>query len=87
MNHEVCEGGGRGMNQEPCAYCTTVNWETDSPYDRDKLIDKKKLARDVVINNSELLVMNYHIGYFGVKERKNINYCPMCGRKLATELN
>ena len=27
--------------QEPCEYCTTVNWETDSPYDRDKLIDKK----------------------------------------------
>ena len=36
--------------QEPCEYCMTVDWETDSPYDRGKLIDKKELTRATVIN-------------------------------------
>ena len=68
--------------QEPCEYCTTVDWETDSPYDRGKLIDKKELTRATVINGEELLSLDYRIGYFVVTERKIINYCPMCGRKL-----
>ena len=67
---------------EPCEYCTTVEWETDSPYDRDKLISKKELARNVMINGRELLVLSYQVGFFGVRERRDINYCPMCGRKL-----
>ena len=60
-------------------------WETDSPYDRGKLIDKKELTRATVINGEELLSLDYCIGYFVVTERKIINYCPMCGRKLEVE--
>ena len=68
--------------QEPCEYCTTVEWETDSPYDRDKLISKKELARNIMINGRELLVLSYQVGFFGVRERRDIKYCPMCGRKM-----
>ena len=71
--------------QEPCEYCSAVDWETESPYDRDKLINKKALARAVTINGNQLLVLTYKIGYFGVTDRKTINYCPMCGRKLEVE--
>lgn len=71
--------------QEPCEYCTTVEWETDSPYDRDKLISKKELARNVMINGRELLVLSYQVGFFGVRERRDINYCPMCGRKMEVD--
>ena len=75
-------GKSKRALQEPCEYCTTVDWETDSPYDRGKLIDKKELTRTTVINGEELLSLDYSIGYFVVRERKIINYCPMCGRKL-----
>ena len=68
--------------REPCEICTTVEWETDSPYDRDKLISKKELARNVMINGRELLVLSYQVGFFCVRERRDIKYCPMCGRKL-----
>ncbi len=71
--------------QEPCEYCTTVEWETESPYDRDKLISKKELARNVMINGRELLVLSYQVGFFCVRERRDIKYCPMCGRKLEVE--
>lgn len=68
-----------------CEYCEKVYFETDDPRDRQKLIDKQGLMRDVYVNDNELFNVEYHLGYFLIKDRCEINYCPMCGRKLECE--
>lgn len=68
-----------------CEYCEKVYFETDEPRDRDKLIHKKSLAQSFYINGNEFLDVEYHYGYFLIKDRCEINYCPMCGRKLEME--
>lgn len=65
-----------------CQYCEKVHFETDDPRDRRKLIDKKSLAQSFYINGNEFLNVEYYYGYFSIKDRCEINYCPMCGRKL-----
>ena len=68
-----------------CEYCEKVYFETDDPRDRQKLIDKQSLISNVYVNSNELLNVEYHIGYFSIKDRREINFCPMCGRKLESE--
>lgn len=65
-----------------CEYCEKVSFETGNPSDRKKLIDKQSLMSNVYVNGNELLNVEYHLGYFSIKDRHEINYCPMCGRKL-----
>ncbi len=68
-----------------CEYCEKVYFETEDPRDRRKLLDKKSLAQSFYINGNEFLNVEYHLCYFSIKDRCEINYCPMCGRKLECE--
>lgn len=68
-----------------CEYCEKVYFETDDPRDRRKLIDKQSLISNVYVNGNELLNVEYHIGYFSIKDRCKINYCPVCGQELERE--
>ena len=68
-----------------CRYCEKVSFETDNPSDRQNLIDKQSLMSSVYVNGNELFNVEYHLCYFSIKDRCEINYCPMCGRKLEHE--
>ena len=68
-----------------CEYCEKVSFETDDPRDRRKLLDKKSLAQSFYINGNEFLNVEYYYGYFLIKDRCKINYCPMCGQELERE--
>lgn len=69
-----------------CEYCETqVFFETDNPNDRQKLMDKQSLMSNVYVNGNELLNVEYYLGYFSIKDRCEINHCPVCGRKFEEE--
>ena len=71
--------------REPCEYCNYIDFETGDKDDRNKLLDKEPILQSTLVNGNELLQLEYAIGYFLVKARSRINYCPMCGRKLEVE--
>lgn len=68
-----------------CEYCEKVLFETDNPKDRQKLLHKKSLAQSFYINGNEFISVEYYYGYFLVKDRFKINYCPVCGHKFEEE--
>lgn len=72
-----------------CKICDRVEFETNNPDDRDLLLIKLPLieygAQSVFINGSELLLVEYNIGYFIIRKRETINFCPLCGRALEQE--
>lgn len=65
-----------------CEYCKDVEWQTDDPRDRDLLLGKTFIGGNFAIDKGSILSFEYNIGYFLVKSRNKINYCPMCGKKL-----
>lgn len=74
-----------------CNYCTDIDFETDYPMDRDKLILEGESVSTrgpygLFVNNGELLLLEYHQGFYIVKQREDINFCPMCGKELRKEV-
>ena len=69
-----------------CKICERVEFETNNPNDRDLLLTKLALTdygpQSVFINGRELLLVEYNIGYFMIRQRKTIEFCPVCGKKL-----
>ncbi|EPM8068617.1 hypothetical protein HQ637_04860 [Enterococcus faecium] len=72
-----------------CKICDRVEFETSNLDDRDLLLIKPPLVeygrQSVFINGSELLLVEYNIGYFIIRKRETINFCPLCGRALEQE--
>lgn len=69
-----------------CEICERVEFETNNPDDRDLLLTKLTLvehgSHSVFINGSELLLVEYNVGYFIIRQRETIRCCPICGEKL-----
>lgn len=68
-----------------CEICDRVEFETNNPDDRDLLLTKLNLVEhgsySVFINGSELLLVEYKVGYFIIRQRETIRYCPICGEE------
>ena len=73
-------------SKKNCHYCEFFKFESDDLNDRNKLMDKKPLVQfcdsGLYINGDELLTVKYGIGYFKIIERKDIEFCPICGINL-----
>lgn len=62
--------------------CKICEQTIDISKNRDDLMSKKYLGDNIFINGDKMIVVEYNIGYYLIKQNIKINFCPECGKNL-----